>query len=90
MGAALASLSRPLAVRRRAVLMRHPRLTLAAVLLGTLLGLALFAPWVTSYDPLALAVTQRLRPPSALHWFGTDAMDGIRSAAPSTAAGSRC
>jgi len=73
MSAALASLNRPLVLRRRSVLMRHPRLTIAAVLLGTLLGLAVFAPWVTSYDPLALAVTQRLRPPSALHWFGTDA-----------------
>ncbi len=73
MSAALAGLDRPLAMRRRGVLVRHPRLTIAAVILGTLLGLAVFAPWVTSYDPLALAVTQRLRPPSALHWFGTDA-----------------
>ncbi len=73
MSAAVATLDRPLVVRRRGLLTRHPRLTIAAVLLGTLLGLAIFAPWVTSYDPMALAVTQRLRPPSALHWFGTDA-----------------
>ncbi len=33
----------------------------------------MFAPLVTQYDPVTLAVTQRLRPPSAAHWFGTDA-----------------
>ena len=73
MSATLAALNRPLVARRRVLLARHPRLVIAGVLLGTLLGLALFAPWITRYDPLALAVTQRLRPPSALHWFGTDA-----------------
>ena len=73
MSAALFPLGRPLVMRRRPWLIRHPRLTIASVLLGTLLGLAVFAPWITQYDPMALAVTQRLRPPSALHWFGTDA-----------------
>ncbi len=73
MSAAVFPLARPLVVRRRRLLLRHPRLTLAALLLGGLLGLAVFAPWITDYDPMALAVTQRLRPPSALHWFGTDA-----------------
>ncbi|MCX7366973.1 MAG: ABC transporter permease [Alphaproteobacteria bacterium] len=64
---------RPLVVRRRGLLTRHPRITLAALLLGTLAGLAIFAPFITEYDPMTLAVTQRLRPPSAAHWFGTDA-----------------
>lgn len=72
-GAAAAVPFRPLAVRRRGVLTRRPRLTIAVLLLATLLGLAVFAPVITAYDPMALAVTQRLRPPSALHWFGTDA-----------------
>ena len=64
---------RPLVARRRTLLTRHPRITIAALLLGTLAGLAIFAPLITEYDPMALAVTQRLRPPSAAHWFGTDA-----------------
>ena len=73
MSATVHALSRPLVIRRRVFVARHPRLTVAVLLLGTLLGLAVFAPWVTPYDPMALAVTQRLRPPGALHWFGTDA-----------------
>lgn len=73
MSATLFPLGQPLVMRCRPWLIRHPRLTIASVLLGTLLGLAVFAPWITQYDPTALAVTQRLRPPSALHWFGTDA-----------------
>ncbi len=64
---------RPLVARRRGLLTRHPRITIAVLLLGTLAGLAVFAPLITQYDPMTLAVTQRLRPPSATHWFGTDA-----------------
>ena len=70
---ASARVVRPLVARRRTLLTRHPRITIAALLLGTLAGLAIFAPLITEYDPMALAVTQRLRPPSAAHWFGTDA-----------------
>ena len=33
---------------------------------------ALFAPWIAPYDPDAQVVTERLVPPSAQHWFGTD------------------
>lgn len=64
---------RPLVARRSSRVARHPRIAFAAVLLGVLVGLALFAPLVTQYDPQALAVTQRLRPPSWQHLFGTDA-----------------
>jgi peptide/nickel transport system permease protein len=63
---------RPLVVRRRGVVARHPRIVLAAILLCVLLGLAVFAPLITSHDPQALNVTQRMRPPSAMHLFGTD------------------
>jgi peptide/nickel transport system permease protein len=34
--------------------------------------LAIAAPLVTSYPPGQMRIAQRLRPPSALHWFGTD------------------
>lgn len=36
--------------------------------------LALLAPWVAPYDPNFVDVANRLKPPSALHWLGTDAL----------------
>jgi peptide/nickel transport system permease protein len=33
---------------------------------------ALFGPLLVPYDPFAMAVRDRLQPPSAQHWFGTD------------------
>jgi peptide/nickel transport system permease protein len=42
-----------------------------AIVLGT--GcLAVFAPWLTHYDPNEVDVYARLLPPSAEHWLGTD------------------
>jgi peptide/nickel transport system permease protein len=34
--------------------------------------LALLAPWIVPYDPIATSWTLVRKPPSALHWFGTD------------------
>src|SRR6201981_3979919 len=34
--------------------------------------LALLAPLITPYDPIATSWTLVRKPPSALHWFGTD------------------
>ncbi|WP_424986913.1 ABC transporter permease [Microbulbifer sp. S227A] len=34
--------------------------------------IALLAPWIAPYDPLDQNVLNRLKPPSAAHWFGTD------------------
>jgi peptide/nickel transport system permease protein len=49
------------------------RLVLAgAVILGAVALLALFAPWLTPYDPMALKILDRLQSPRAAHWFGTD------------------
>ncbi|WP_455473846.1 ABC transporter permease [Bartonella sp. B30(2025)] len=33
---------------------------------------AIFAPWITSYDPLSNDLLHRLQPPSMQHYFGTD------------------
>jgi len=44
-----------------------------AALLGLLLAAALAAPWISA-DPARLELDQRLRPPSASHWLGTDAL----------------
>lgn len=50
---------------------RHPLLAFSAAVF-VLLGLvALLAPYLLG-DPRALNPVQRLRPPSAEHWFGTD------------------
>jgi peptide/nickel transport system permease protein len=38
------------------------------------LMVALLAPWITPYPPDAVHVTQRLLPPSAIHWLGTDVL----------------
>jgi len=53
---------------------RHPMLVFGLVLLLAMVFLALFAPWLTSYDPTEMNVIERLKPASAAHVFGTDAM----------------
>jgi peptide/nickel transport system permease protein len=52
---------------------RHPRVVLGGTLLCILVALSLLAPLIAPYDPIKLNVSQRLRAPSAVHWFGTDA-----------------
>ena len=54
-------------------LRRYPRVVIGGVLLTVLVLLSLFAPCIAPYDPIKLNVAHRLRPPSAEHWFGTDA-----------------
>lgn len=34
--------------------------------------MALFAPWIAGIDPLEQSIIDKLQPPSATHWFGTD------------------
>ena len=36
------------------------------------IGMALFAPWIASYDPLQTSWSEIRKAPSAAHWFGTD------------------
>ncbi len=43
---------------------------LALILL--LLVIAVFAPWIAPYDPLAQDIPARLQPPSDAHWLGLD------------------
>src|SRR5215510_3771961 len=42
------------------------------VVISTFILLALFAPLVAPYDPIATSWTLVRKPPTALHWFGTD------------------
>lgn len=43
-----------------------------ALLTGGILLLALLAPFLSPWDPGAISLSQRLSPPSAAHWMGTD------------------
>jgi peptide/nickel transport system permease protein len=55
----------------RALLARRTAMFGAAVLAAVAL-LALFAPWIAPYDPLATSWSAVRKAPSAAHWFGTD------------------
>lgn len=41
-------------------------------LLSLLVAMALFAPWISPYDPNAQVMADRLLAPGIHHWFGTD------------------
>lgn len=53
-------------------LARHPSARIGGTLLLMLALLALGAPWIAGWDPLAVDTTRRLLPPQAAHWLGTD------------------
>ena len=42
------------------------------VIVGTFVVLAIFAPTLAPYDPLKGRLGERLQPPGAAHWLGTD------------------
>ena len=54
-------------------LRRHPRIVIGGTLMAILVVLSVLAPLIAPFDPLKLNVSQRLRPPNATYWFGTDA-----------------
>jgi len=66
---------RPIAseIRYSLYLIRMHPLALAgmAIILG-LTAVAILAQWVTPYDPLSVALSEKLLPPSLEHIFGTD------------------
>src|SRR5258708_21735462 len=51
---------------------RHLTIFVGGLLLTLLIAAAVGAPLITPFDPIALDVAHRLRPPDAVHWFGTD------------------
>jgi peptide/nickel transport system permease protein len=53
-------------------LFRRRLVLLGALVLTLIIALAVFAPLLSPWSPTAIKVTQRLKPPSLLHWFGTD------------------
>jgi peptide/nickel transport system permease protein len=62
----------PTWLRFKDALRRHPTAIAGAVVLLLMVGVALFAPWLGTTDPLALSPIRRLKAPSAEYWFGTD------------------
>ncbi|MBL8698346.1 MAG: ABC transporter permease [Alphaproteobacteria bacterium] len=50
---------------------RNPTIVLGAALLALMAVVAVAAPWIAG-DPLFQAPVNRLKAPSAQHWFGTD------------------
>jgi ABC-type dipeptide/oligopeptide/nickel transport system permease subunit len=52
---------------------RKNKVALAAcVLIVALAGIAVFAPFVSPYDPFEMSGEDMLSAPSVKHWFGTD------------------
>src|SRR5277367_2074638 len=70
----LAILAAPTERRRgaRTYIRRHPTIVIGGILIGLMVLMAVFAPYLGTVDPQALAPVQRLHWPSLQHWFGTD------------------
>ena len=60
--------------RRWLALRRNPLAVVGLLIVVTLLAIAMFAPLIATHDPIAQNLDQRLRPPSAAAWLGTDAL----------------
>jgi peptide/nickel transport system permease protein len=58
----------------RYVLTENPVTLFAFALFGFILLCAIFGPWIAPYNPLQTNGAMTLKPPSAQHWFGTDAL----------------
>jgi peptide/nickel transport system permease protein len=56
----------------RRYIRRHPTIVVGSLLLLVMTVMAVFAPYLGTVDPQALAPIRRLKWPSATYWFGTD------------------
>ena len=70
LGALAAPGRRPINVRQ--FVGRHPTMVAGLAIVAVMVVVALAAPLLTGYDPAKLSPPERLRPPSAQHFFGTD------------------
>lgn len=61
-----------LSLLRRPALSFNYSLVLGVVLIGLLALLAIFGQWLAPHDPDLVDLSQRLLPPDARHWLGTD------------------
>ena len=60
--------------RRRRLWRRYGLAGLGAGIVLAWVLVALLAPWISPYNPDFVDVANRLQPPSAAHWLGTDAL----------------
>jgi peptide/nickel transport system permease protein len=60
--------------KRRRWLRRYGLASLGALIILAWVAVAIFAPLLARHAPDVVDVNQRLRPPSASHWLGTDAL----------------
>lgn len=51
---------------------RYPFAFAGGVIITIMVLAAVFSPWLGTVDPIAMTPSQRLKPPSAEHWLGTD------------------
>lgn len=51
---------------------RHRLAMAGATMIFVLIFAAIFAPFITKFDPAHQNLLMRLKPPSTTHWFGTD------------------
>lgn len=53
-------------------LRKSPLAVLGSVIIGILIAMAIFAPFLAPYSPTKMRLSERLSPPSSRHIFGTD------------------
>ena len=53
-------------------LLRNPLAVVGALIVLVLVVMAIFAPLIAPYSPVGQDLANRLMPPSAEHWMGTD------------------
>ncbi len=72
----LPDLLAPVKVRRGVLgfLRNNPTVAIGGTLLLMLILVGIFAPYLWTVDPTAIAPAKRMRSPSELYWFGTDAI----------------
>ena len=61
-----------LAARLARLAWRRKTVLLGSLLLALLAAMAAGAPLIAHFPPEQMRIAQRLQPPTAVHWFGTD------------------
>ncbi|RWD18621.1 MAG: ABC transporter permease [Mesorhizobium sp.] len=59
-------------IRARAFLGQNRLFVLGAAILLLVIAAAVFAPWIAHFEPAKIVMSERLSPPSAEHFMGTD------------------
>lgn len=54
------------------LLSRNASAVAGCIIIAAMVFMAVFASLLSSYDPIRISLAERLRPPSAVHLFGTD------------------